>query len=78
MQTPSSDRPRWTFACSRCDWIGTDPVIHFFVRNADCPDCGNSCSSDEPEFEPRAGTLDGTAVGFDPVPRSDNTTSVSR
>jgi len=26
---------------------------------ADCPDCGNSCTTDEPSFEPAAGQLDG-------------------
>lgn len=50
--------PRWTFACTRCEWTGTTPdwVVPGY---ADCPDCGNSCTTDEPSFEPEAGQLDG-------------------
>ena len=63
-----SAAPRWTFACTRCDWIGNDPWrIGVIGRYADCPECGNSCTTDEPEFEPRPGVQDGTADGFDPV-----------
>ena len=63
-----SAAPRWTFACTRCSWIGNDPSwIGVIGRYADCPECGNSCTTDEPEFEPRPGVQDGTADGFDPV-----------
>jgi hypothetical protein len=59
--------PRWTFACTRCDWIGSDPATTWLTGYCDCPHCGNSCTEDEPSFEPRAGCLDGSARGFDPV-----------
>lgn len=58
--------PRWTFACTRCNWIGNGPRLVFLTGSADCPECGNSCTTDEPSFEPRAGVQDGTAEGFDP------------
>lgn len=62
--------PRWNFACSRCNWIGNKPEETFAVgvgAIADCPVCGHSCTCDEATFEPRAGVLDGSAEGFDPV-----------
>lgn len=59
--------PRWTFACTRCDWIGRDPRSNWMHGFCDCPACGNSCTTDEPSFEPRAGCLDGSAAGFEPV-----------
>ncbi len=63
----SHPAPRWTYACTRCAWIGNEPAYYVVINAADCPDCGNSCTTDEPEFEPRPGCLDGSAAGFDPV-----------
>lgn len=61
--TQEAPAPRWTFACTRCEWTGNSPNSVAFglgVSNyADCPDCGNSCTTDEPSFEPEAGQLDG-------------------
>jgi len=51
--------PRWTFACTRCAWTGDTPDLVGFGNYADCPDCGHSCTTDEPSFEPAAGQLDG-------------------
>jgi hypothetical protein len=59
---------RWVYACQSCEWIGNNPGINFFNGYCDCPECGNSCSSDEPTFEPRAGTGDGSLAGFEPTP----------
>lgn len=53
--------PRWTFACTRCDWTGTEPDTVSFVY-ADCPHCGSSCTTDEPSHEPTPGGQDGLAV----------------
>ncbi len=52
--------PRWTYACTRCEWTGTEPDIVSFGY-ADCPQCGNSCTTDEPSHEPTPGQLDGLA-----------------
>jgi uncharacterized paraquat-inducible protein A len=53
--------PKWTFACTRCAWTGTTPDWVGHGQFADCPDCGNSCTTDEPSFEPAAGQLDGNS-----------------
>ncbi|HCL4132346.1 TPA: hypothetical protein N2C61_003453 [Pseudomonas aeruginosa] len=58
-QHKSQPSPRWTFACTRCEWTGNNPDSSGLGHYADCPDCGNSCTTDEPSFEPAAGQLDG-------------------
>lgn len=63
-------KPRWTYACSRCHWIGNEVAFEFIVGIgdlADCPLCGNSCTSDEEMFEPRPGVQNGEVDGFEPV-----------
>ncbi len=49
--------PRWTYACSVCDWVGSEPVLFGgdIGPFADCPRCGNECTGDEPGFEPVPG-----------------------
>ena len=59
--------PRWTYACTHCDWIGNVMTVSWLYGFCDCPRCGESCTEDEPSFEPRAGCLDGDGPGFDPV-----------
>lgn len=58
-QDQATPTPRWEFACTRCNWTGNTPDWVGLGRYADCPDCGNSCTTDEPSFEPVAGQLDG-------------------
>lgn len=58
-QNQTNPAPRWTFACTRCKWTGNTPDWSGLGHYADCPDCGNSCTTDEPSFEPAAGLLDG-------------------
>lgn len=49
--------PRWTYACAVCDWTGNEPVLFAVDIGpfADCPTCGNECTSDGPSFEPEPG-----------------------
>lgn len=57
--TPVEGQPRWTYACTRCAWTGKTPDIVGFGF-ADCPQCGNSCTTDEPSNVPDPGLLDGS------------------
>lgn len=57
---------RWTFACSRCEWTGNDPAPGLWF-SMDCPECGESCSTDEPLFEPAPGLRDGLPID-PPIP----------
>lgn len=49
---------RWSFACSRCTWCGFKPDVTAIGYFADCPECGGSCTTDEPSNEPCPGLAD--------------------
>lgn len=51
-------KARWTFACSRCTWYGVKPEVTVIGFFADCPECGGSCTTDEPTHEPIPGLAD--------------------
>lgn len=57
-QAALAGSPRWTFVCTRCTWTGDQPEWTG-AAFADCPVCGNSCTTDEASFEPQPGLLDG-------------------
>jgi len=56
--TNAETTARWTFACSRCPWNGFKPEVTAIGFFADCPECGCSCTTDEPTHEPISGQAD--------------------